>query len=207
MQTVLFGAGADWQDGSRSSSEAFADSVPGETCNLTTRNIALGPPLLDDHRLQRLESVGFLSRFVPANAADAREAHGHARFMPRRAMHRIEGHLEHELGLDLADGAETVHRMIAHEGIELSQLLIREAEIRLADRHELGLSVLGRAPSAERIVRIIRRALAASPLRIHEHGIEREWRAFPFVPMALGAPGDIGAVAPLEHQPLDAGLA
>ena len=60
----------------------------------------------------------------------------------RRAMHAIEGDLEHELGLDLAHRAEAVHRVVAHEAVELAQLLVGEAEIGLADRHELGLAGL-----------------------------------------------------------------
>ena len=69
----------------------------------------------------------------------------------RRAMHRIERHLEHELGLDLAHGPETVHRVIAHERVELSQLLVGEAEIGLADRNELGLAALRRSRQAPNV--------------------------------------------------------
>ena len=41
----------------------------------------------------------------------------------------FESDLEHELGLHLAHGPETVHRMAAHEAVELFQLLVGEAEI------------------------------------------------------------------------------
>ena len=52
------------------------------------------------------------------------------------------------------------------------QLLVGEAEIGLADRHQLGLAAFAVPPGAERVVRIIGRALAAAALRIHQHGVD-----------------------------------
>src|SRR5262249_25101500 len=83
---------------------------------------------------------------------------------------------------------------------------VGEAEIGLADRHELSLAALGLTPGAESVVGIIRRALAAAPLRIHQHRVEREGRALPFVPMSFRAPYEVGAVTALQHQSFDAGL-
>src|SRR6476659_5760876 len=96
-----------------------------------------GDPSLHDHAEESLQPIGFLGRLLPADAMDAWEAHGHARFMPARAMHRVEGNLEHKPRLDLAHGTETVHGVIAHESVELPQLQIGEAEIGLAHGHEL----------------------------------------------------------------------
>ena len=40
-------------------------------------------------------------------------------------------------------------------------------------------------------------------LRIHQHRIERQRRAFPFPPLPLDAPGQIGAIGALQHQPFN----
>ena len=49
---------------------------------------------------------------------------------------------KHQLRLDLAHRAETLDGVVAHQFVELPQLLVGEAEIGLADRHELRLAVL-----------------------------------------------------------------
>ena len=46
--------------------------------------------------LQRLDAVGLARRLVPADAVDAREAHGDAGFVPGRALQPLEGDLQHE---------------------------------------------------------------------------------------------------------------
>src|SRR5204862_535498 len=81
--------------------------------------------------------------------------------------------------------AEPLDRMVAHEPVEPFQLLVGEAEIGLADRKQLA----GLAPAAERVIRIIRRALAAAADGIHQHAIGDERIAFPFVPEAGSAAG------------------
>src|SRR4249919_3674835 len=116
-----------------------------------------------NHPHQVFQPVGFLGRLVPADAVDAGKAHGDARFVPARAMHRVEGDLEHEPWLDLAHGTEAVDGVIAHPAVELEKLGVGEAEIGLAYRHELGLAALRLAPGAEGVVGIIGRALAAAP--------------------------------------------
>src|SRR3954453_11280125 len=109
----------------------------------------------DDHGEERLELIGFFRGLVPADAVNPREAHGHPGFMARRAMHRIEGDLEDELGLDLADRAEALHGVGEDPTVKLPQLRVGEAEIGLANRHEFRLAILPCAPSAEGVVRII----------------------------------------------------
>ena len=65
--------------------------------------LTLGPLALD-HRHQRLEAVGLGGGLVPADAVDAREAHGDARLVARGAGHRVECHLEHQFGLNRGTG-------------------------------------------------------------------------------------------------------
>ena len=48
---------------------------------------------------QRLDAVGLRRRLVPADAADAGEAHGEAGFVPGRALQALEGDLEDEAAL------------------------------------------------------------------------------------------------------------
>src|SRR5262252_1836964 len=122
-------------------------------------------------------------------------------------MYRVERHLEHELRLDLAHSPEAVHGVVSHPAVELPQLLIGEAKIGFADRNKLGLSTIAVTPSAEGVVGIVGRALAAAALGIHQHGIEREGRPLPLEPVTLRTPRDVGTVAALEHQPFDACLA
>ena len=68
-----------------------------------------------------------------------------------------------------------------------------------------GAGHLGRA--AEGVVGVIGRALTGAALGVHQHAIEGEWRALPFPPQTPGTAGDVRAVAALEHDALDAGLA
>ena len=86
--------------------------------------------------------------------------------------------------------------------VDLQQLLVGEAEIGLADRHQL-VAVLAARPDPEGVIGIIRRALAAAALRIHQHRIDRERIALPFPPQALRPAGHVGRVAALEHDAFD----
>src|SRR5690606_23132492 len=88
---------------------------------------------------------------------------------------------------DLAHRAETVDRVAANETVDLSQLLVGEAEIGLADRHQLG-AVLAFGPDTERVVGIEGRALAVAALRVHQHRIDHEGIALPFPPQPTRAP-------------------
>src|SRR5262249_10430848 len=133
--------------------ETIGGSNPASTVR-PDRPPGSDPRSLHDHPHQRFQPVCFFGRLVPADAMDAGKAHGDARFVTGRAMHGIEGHLEHELGLDLTDRAKRLHSMVAHEGVEPSELLVGETEIRLAHRHELRLAILAVPPSAERVVGI-----------------------------------------------------
>ena len=92
-----------------------------------------------DQRLQRLQRVGLRRRLVPADAGDAGEAHGDAGLVAGRRLDGVEGDFEHELRRDGAHRAEALHRVLADEAVELHELLIGEAGIGLADRHEHGL--------------------------------------------------------------------
>src|SRR5260221_1175474 len=146
----------------------------------------------DQQPLERAEPVGLLGRLVPADAADAGKAHRQPGAVPARAMHGIERDLEHQPGLDLAHRAEAVDRVVAHPLVELTELGVGKAEIRLAHRDQLPL-----APAAESIVRVIGRALAVASPSVHQHAVERQRPALPLEPGALGAAGDVGAVGPL----------
>jgi hypothetical protein len=121
-------------------------------------------------------------------------------------LQTLERHLEHEAAVlavgHLPDGAETVHGVVADIAVELHELLVREAVIGLADRHEL-VAVGPLAPDPEGVVGVEGRALSVAALAIHHHGVDEVRITFPFVPVALRAPGQIGAVGPLHHAALD----
>ena len=127
--------------------------TPGERAH--RRGGILGP----QHVLQCLEPVGFARRLVPAQPADAREAHRDAGLVPRRALQSLERDFEHQalvrLMHHLAHRAEALDRIAPYEAVDLQQLLVGEAEIGLADRHQF-IAVLARRPHPECIVRIIR---------------------------------------------------
>ena len=72
----------------------------------------------------------------------------------------------------LAHRPEALDRVAADEAVDLQQFLVGEAEIGLADRHEL-VAVLAVRPDAEGVVGIVRRALAVAALRIHQHRVDR----------------------------------
>src|SRR3954469_8162418 len=123
---------------------------PGER---TYRRRAFGA----QHRLHGLQPVGLARRLVPAQAADAREAHRDAGLVPRRALQALEGDFHHQplVGLmhHFAHRSEAVDRVAPHVAVDLEKLFVGEAEIGLADRHQL-VAVLAGRPEAERVVRI-----------------------------------------------------
>ena len=71
-----------------------------------------------DQALQGREPVGLGRGLVPADAVDARKAHGDAGFVAGRAVHRVERDLEHELGRHLADRAEALRGVVAHPPVD-----------------------------------------------------------------------------------------
>src|SRR5581483_3868468 len=85
---------------------------------------------------------------------------------------------------------------------DLDQLLVGEAEIGLADRHQL-IAGFARGPDAKGVIRIIGRTFAVAALRIHQHGIDDVRIALPFPPLTLRAPRQIGRIAALEHYAFD----
>ena len=80
-----------------------------------------------------------------------------------------------------------------------SELGVGEAEVGLADRQQLAR----RAPDAEGVVGVEARALAVAALGVHQHRVDEVRVALPLPPEALGAAGDVGAVAALQHDALD----
>ena len=69
------------------------------------------------------------------------KAHGDAGFVPGRALQALERDFQHQalVGLvrHLAHRAEALDGVVAHVAVDLLQLLVGEAEIGLADRHQL----------------------------------------------------------------------
>ena len=122
--------------------------------------------------------------------------------MTRRTVQPLEGDFQHQpllaRDIEFAHRPEPVARVGAHISVKLFQLLVGEAEIGLAHRHEFLA-----APDAECVIRIEGRALAVAALRIHQHGVDVEGFAFPLEPQAFRATRHIEAVAPLEHHALD----
>src|SRR5205085_6681872 len=138
------------------------------------------------HALERREIVGFARRLVPADAVDARETHGDAGFVPRRVLQSFESNFEHQpkilAGAHGAHRTEALDRVVAHESIEFAQLLVGEAEVRLAHRRQRARAVLVLSPDTEGVIGIEARALAVAALRVHEYGVDQMWIAFPFEP-------------------------
>src|SRR5215471_9409748 len=104
------------------------------------------------HFLKRFQPVGLARWFVPAQPIDAREAHRNTGFVPRRALQTLEGDFQYQPLLrlvdDMAHRAEFLCRVAANKAVDLQQLLIGEAEIGLADRHQL-VAALARGPDAK----------------------------------------------------------
>src|SRR6185503_6149606 len=153
---------------------------------------AVEAPPSSYHRLQGCQPVGLSRRFVDPDSADARKAHGEARFVTAALVDRIERDFEDESFLDLADRAEALDRVPPNPPVEPFQFLIGEAEIGLADRKQL--SRLG--PAAESVIAVIARSLPRPALGVHEDAIGGQRIALPFVPEARPAAADISAVAP-----------
>ncbi len=121
--------------------------------------------------------------------------------MPVGAVEAFERDLQHQFGLYGAHRAEAIDRVVPDEAVEVAQLLVGEAEIGLAHRHQL-IAV----PEREGEVGVIARPLAVAALRVKQHGIHQHRVALPLVPVALDPAGKVGAVTALDHDALDHGL-
>ena len=89
---------------------------------------------------------------------------------------------KHQPRLDLAHRAEAVDGVVADPAVQQPQLLVGEAEIGLADRHQ------ARRPARRRTCsRNKGRPLAVTALRIHQHRVGGERPALPFEPRSLRA--------------------
>jgi len=107
---------------------------------LARRPVIAFPPAIEQ-RLQRLQPVRIARVLIPAQPADAREAHRHAGFVSGRTLEAFERHLEHEAVVacmrDFPHRTEAVDGVGAHEFVDLGEFRIREAEIGFADRNQL----------------------------------------------------------------------
>src|SRR5215207_5735990 len=155
---------------------------------------------------ERFNAVGFGRRLIPADAVDAGEAHGDARAVPFRALQALEGDLEYEAAVHsvrhLAHRSEAVDGVVADIAVELRELLVREAEVRLADRHQL-VALRSLAPDPERVVGVEGRALSVTALGVHHDCIHKVGISLPLVPKTLRTARHIGAVGALDHAALD----
>src|SRR5207253_1993949 len=96
---------------------------------------------------------------VPADAADAREAHRNARLMAFAGVDRIERDLEYQALVGFAHRPEAVDRVVAHVAVELLELLVGEAEVGLSDWQQLGTRIGISVPATEGVVGIEAAAL------------------------------------------------
>ena len=163
------------------------------------RRQSTGRPVLHQ-RHQALQPIRLRRRLVGPDARDARKPQRHTGLVAIGQLRRVERHLQHQRLLHLAHRAEPRHGVVADPAIEERQLLVGEAEIRLADRHQLVA-----APHAERVVGIVAAALAMAALRVHQHRIDGQRIALPLPPQPLHPARHIGRIAALQHQPLDRG--
>ena len=73
---------------------------------------------------ERLKLIGLARGLIPADAVDPRKTERHAGFMPRRAMHRVERHLEHQRLLHLAHRPEPRYDTKDTTGLIVMHLLL-----------------------------------------------------------------------------------
>src|SRR5258708_37204373 len=107
---------------------------------LARRTAAASPPAIEQS-LKRLQPVGIARVLVPAQPADAREAHRDAGFVAGRTLEAPQRPFEHQAaggGMhDFADRTKTAHRVVAHEFIDLAELPLRETQIGPCDRDNM----------------------------------------------------------------------
>ncbi len=97
-------------------------------------------------------------------------------------------------------GSEALDRVVAHELVDLLQLLVGEAEIGLAHRGQRTLSEIVLAPDPEGVVGIEAGPLAVAALGVHQHRVDQAGIALPLEPRTLGSAGFVDAVPALQHQ-------
>src|SRR5260370_38590712 len=89
---------------------------------LARRTAAASPPAIEQS-LKRLQPVGIARVLVPAQPADAREAHRDAGFMPGRTLHALERPFEPDTvvgcGQYFSARGKAAHRVGAHECSDL----------------------------------------------------------------------------------------
>src|SRR3546814_8142513 len=90
--------------------------------------------------------------------------------------------------------------MAADIAVEPFQLLVSETEIGFAHRQQIGALIGIAVPAAESEIGIEGGAFAIPALRIHEHTVDQQRVALPFVPEACASSRYIRAVAALEHH-------
>ena len=142
---------------------------------------------------------------VPADAADAGKPHRHAGFVPGRPLQALEGDLEHQpLAAPCSPRApgRSARRCCCARSGRAAQFLIRETEIRLADRHEFvavcALASRPRRCSRNRTTSACRGRAGRTSVRRRREGI-----ALPFPPWPFRPARHIGRVAPLQHDAFD----
>src|SRR3990170_6076047 len=114
------------------------------------KGMALSSARLVAHQAtQAFDPVGLVRRLVPADAVDAREAHGEAGLVALAFVHRVECDLEHQATVGFAYRPEAVHRVIADVAVELLQFLVGKAEVRFAHGQQLGAGIGVAVPAAE----------------------------------------------------------
>src|SRR3546814_15599010 len=89
--------------------------------------------------------------------------------------------------------------MTADIAVQPFQFLVSETEIGLAHRQQIGALIGIAVPAAEGEVGIEGGALTIPALRVHEHAVDQQRVALPFVPEACASARYIRAVAALEH--------
>ena len=98
----------------------------------------LGPVLDQPH--QRLQPVRLGRRLVGADAGDAREAQGDAGFVPRRELRGVERDFQHQRAAPpRAPGRSAAIVWLRTQRSSIASSCVGEAEIGLADRHQLSL--------------------------------------------------------------------
>src|SRR3546814_18903504 len=82
--------------------------------------------------------------------------------------------------------SEAIDRMTTDIAVQPFQFLVSETEIGLAHRQQIGALIGIAVPAAEGEVGIEGGALTIPALRVHEHAVDQQRVALPFVPKEIG---------------------